>query len=95
MIGRHHDRTAQESHSISGLSKSQVSRLCQEIDERVQAFLTRPIEGSWPYLWLDATYLKARAAGRTDRNSGRKNIVGMWRGRGYVVRVIAANCLCP
>lgn len=37
------------------ISKSQVSRLCQEIDERVQVFLTRPIDGTWPYLWLDAT----------------------------------------
>jgi putative transposase len=40
---------------MSGISKSQVSRLCEEIDERVQAFLTRPIEGDWPYLWIDAT----------------------------------------
>jgi putative transposase len=48
----------------SGLSKSQVSRLCEEIDERVNAFLARPIEGTWPYLWIDATYLKVRQAGR-------------------------------
>ena len=49
---------------MSGISKSQVSRLCAEIDERVGAFLERPIEGRWPYLWLDATYLKVRRAGR-------------------------------
>src|SRR3712207_4448705 len=48
----------------SGVSKSQVSRLCAEIDERVDAFLSRPIEGAWPYLWIDATYLKVREAGR-------------------------------
>ncbi len=48
----------------SGVSKSQVSRLVEEIDERVGAFLTRPIEGEWPYLWIDATYVKAREAGR-------------------------------
>ena len=48
----------------SGISKSQVSRLCAEIDERVNAFLSRPIEGAWPYLWIDATYLKSRHAGR-------------------------------
>jgi transposase-like protein len=48
----------------SGISKSQVSRLCEEIDERVNAFLSRPIEGTWPYLWIDATYLKVREAGR-------------------------------
>jgi putative transposase len=48
----------------SGVSKSEVSRLCGEIDERVQAFLNRPIEGDWPYLWLDATYVKVREQGR-------------------------------
>ena len=49
---------------MTGISKSQVSRLCGEIDERVHAFLDRPIEGDWPYLWIDATYVKAREAGR-------------------------------
>ena len=49
---------------MSGISKSQVSRLCAEIDERVNAFLKRPIEGEWPYLWIDATYVKVRQAGR-------------------------------
>jgi len=49
---------------MSGISKSQVSRLCEEIDERVTAFLTRPIEGDWPYLWIDATYVKVRQNGR-------------------------------
>ncbi len=48
----------------TGVSKSQVSRLYGEIDERVNAFLDRPIEGDWPYLWLDATYVKVREAGR-------------------------------
>src|SRR5271167_1471622 len=45
---------------MSGISKSQVSRLCEEIDGRVGAFLARPIEGDWPYIWIDATYVKAR-----------------------------------
>jgi putative transposase len=49
---------------MSGISKSQVSRLCGEIDERVNAFLARPLEGDWPYLWIDATYVKVRQAGR-------------------------------
>jgi putative transposase len=49
---------------MTGISKSQVSRLCAEIDERVGAFLGRPIEGDWPYLWIDATYVKVRQAGR-------------------------------
>src|SRR6201985_634036 len=49
---------------MSGISKSQVSRLCAEIDEKVKAFLARPIEGDWPYLWIDATYVKVRQDGR-------------------------------
>jgi putative transposase len=49
---------------MSGISKSQVSRLCAEIDEKVKAFLARPIEGDWPYLWIDATYVKVRQNGR-------------------------------
>jgi len=49
---------------MTGVSKSQVSRLCVEIDERVEAFLERPLEGEWPYLWLDATYIKVRRSGR-------------------------------
>ena len=49
---------------MTGISKSQVSRLCAEIDERVGAFLDRPLEGDWPYLWIDATYVKVREAGR-------------------------------
>jgi transposase-like protein len=53
-----------KSMGMTGISKSQVSRLCAEIDERVHAFLSRPIEGSWPYLWIDATYVKVREAGR-------------------------------
>ena len=49
---------------MSGISKSQVSRLCEEIDGKVKAFLNRPLEGDWPYLWIDATYLKVRRGGR-------------------------------
>lgn len=48
---------------MSGVSKSQVSRLCGELDERVGKFLNRAIEGDWPYLWIDATYVKTREAG--------------------------------
>ena len=72
---------------LSGISKSQVSKLCQDIDERVQSFLTRPIEGEWPYLWLDATYLKQREGGRivsvaaiiavAVSSDGRREIVGL------------------
>ncbi|MET3889345.1 putative transposase [Bosea sp. OAE506] len=49
---------------MSGISKSQVSSLCEAMDERVQAFLDRPIEGDWPSLWIDSTYVKVRQAGR-------------------------------
>src|SRR6202789_1004079 len=49
---------------MTGISKSQVSRLCGEIDGKIAAFLDRPLEGEWPYIWLDATYLKARRDGR-------------------------------
>jgi len=72
---------------MSGISKSQVSRLCAEIDERVQTFLSRPIEGDWPYLWIDATYLKVRQAGRIvsvaaiiaigANSDGRREVLGM------------------
>jgi putative transposase len=72
---------------MSGISKSQVSRLCAEIDERVTAFLERPIEGDWPYLWIDATYVKVRQNGRIVsvavivavgvNTDGRREVLGM------------------
>jgi len=49
---------------LSGIGKSTVSKLCKDIDERVGGFLDRPLAGEWPYLWLDATYLKQREGGR-------------------------------
>ncbi len=71
----------------SGVSKSQVSRLCEEIDGRVQTFLNRPIEGDWPYLWIDATYIKVRQNGRIvsvavivavgANADGRREVLGM------------------
>jgi len=72
---------------MSGISKSQVSRLCQEIDEKVKAFLNRPIEGDWPYLWIDATYVKSRECGRVVsvaiivavavNSDGRREVLGV------------------
>ena len=41
-----------------------MSKLCEDIDERVGEFLNRPLTGDWPYVWLDATYLKQRRGGR-------------------------------
>ena len=72
---------------MTGISKSQVSRLCEEIDERVKAFLERPIEGDWPYLWIDATYVKCRQNGRVVsvavciavavNTNGRREVLGI------------------
>jgi putative transposase len=72
---------------MSGISKSQVSRLCGEIDDKVQTFLNRPLEGDWPYVWLDATYVKVRQAGRIVsvaviiavgvNGDGRREVLGM------------------
>jgi transposase-like protein len=72
---------------MTGISKSQVSRLCEEIDEKVKAFLSRPIEGDWPYLWIDATYVKVRQSGRivsaavivavAVNSDGRREVLGM------------------
>jgi putative transposase len=49
---------------MAGISKSQVSRLCQTLDGEVERFRTRRLEGPYPYVWLDATYVKVREAGR-------------------------------
>ncbi len=49
---------------MDGISKSEVSRICKELDKEVEVFRTRPIEGEHPYLWVDATYHKVREAGR-------------------------------
>jgi len=45
---------------LTGIDKSEVSRICKELDEAVQAFRERPLQGEYPYVWLDATYLKVR-----------------------------------
>src|SRR2546427_1777526 len=72
---------------MTGISKSQVSRLCSEIDDKIAAFLNRPLEGDWPYLWLDATYVKVRQNGRivsvavivagAVNSDGRREVLGM------------------
>ena len=71
----------------TGVSKSQVSRLCAELDDRVKAFLDRPLEGDWPYVWLDATYVKVRRNHRIVsvaviiavgvNTDGRREVLGM------------------
>jgi transposase-like protein len=75
---------------LAGISKSEVSRICAEIDARVYAFLARPIEGAWPYLWIDATYVQVREQGRivstaviiatAVNTDGRREVVGMATG---------------
>ena len=49
---------------MQGISKSQVSRLCAELDKEVERFRTRRLEGGYPYVWLDGTYVKVREGGR-------------------------------
>ncbi len=71
----------------SGISKSEVSRLCLEVEGRVREFLERPLEGSFPYLWLDATYVKVRDGSRIVSKAavvaiglneeGRREVLGM------------------
>jgi putative transposase len=75
---------------MTGVSKSQVSRLCAEIDDKVRTFLDGPLEGEGPYLWLDATYLKVRQNGRTvsvaaivavgANGAGRREVLGLATG---------------
>jgi len=75
----------------TGVSRSQVSRLCAEIDDKVKAFLDRPLEGDWPYVWLDATYVKVRRNHRIVsvavivavgvNTDGRREALGMDIGR--------------
>jgi putative transposase len=75
---------------LAGISKSEVSRVCAEIDARVDAFLGRPIEGEWPYLWLDATYVQVREQGRivstaviiatAVNTDGRREVLGLATG---------------
>jgi len=72
---------------MSGISKSQVNRLCEEITDRVKTFLEHPIEGDWPSIWIDATYLKVRQNGRIVsvaviiavgvNADGRREVLGM------------------
>ena len=72
---------------MTGVSKSQVSRLCGEIDDKIATFLNRPLEGDWPYVWLDATYVKVRQQGRIVsvaviiavgvNGDGRREVLGM------------------
>jgi putative transposase len=49
---------------MAGISKSQVSRLCRDLDQEVERFRTRSLAGAYPYVWLDATYVKVRKDGR-------------------------------
>src|SRR3982751_1644986 len=72
---------------LAGISKSTVSKLCKDIDDRVGAFLDRPLAGDWPYLWLDATYVRQREGGRivsvaaiiavAANTEGKREIVGL------------------
>jgi len=72
---------------IGGMSKDRVSALCRGLDERVEAFRGRPLEGEYPYLWLDAKQLKVRSGGHVRskalvvayavHDSGRREVIGI------------------
>jgi transposase-like protein len=72
---------------IDGVSKSQVSRVCAELDDEVERFRTRRLEGPYPYVWLDATFVKVRDGGRVVsqavviaigvRASGEREVLGL------------------
>lgn len=76
-----------QSLGLSGIDKSSVSRICKQLDEVVDAFRNRPLEGEYPYLWLDALYLKVRVNHRVVsqalviatgvRRSGERDILGV------------------
>ena len=75
---------------LGGISKSTVSKLCKDIDERVNEFFDRPLTGEWRYIWLDATCLKVRQGGRivsvaamiavATNTDGRREIIGLGPG---------------
>lgn len=72
---------------IHGMTKDRVSALCRDLDERVEAFRNRPLEGSFPYLWLDAKHLKVRDRGHVRskalvvayavHETGRREVIGI------------------
>ena len=72
---------------LSGISKSAVSRLCAGLDEQVRLFRERPLEGAYPYLWLDAKVEKVREVGGVRHKAlvvaygvhetGRREVVGI------------------
>ena len=72
---------------IHGMSKDRVSGLCRELDERVDAFRNRPLEGEYPYVWLDAKHLKIRDRGHVRskalvvayavHETGRREVIGI------------------
>jgi transposase-like protein len=72
---------------VSGLSKDQVSRLCRGLDEQVQVFRERPLEGAYPYLWLDAKVERVRERGHVRQKclviayavheTGRREVIGL------------------
>ncbi len=72
---------------IQAMSKDRVSRMCRDLDEHVQQFRDRPLEGAYPYLWLDAKHLKVRDRGRVVskalviayavHDTGRREVIGL------------------
>ena len=87
----------------SGISKSTVSRICEDIDTAVHTFLTRPLDHTWfPYVYLDATYLDVRHGGRVVSQAvvtaigvsahGRREILGMAVGDSETTDFWTSSC---
>ena len=84
------------------MSKDQVSRLCRGLDEQVAAFRQRPLEGAYPYLWLDAKVEKVRAGGRVEHRAlvvaygvdqaGQREVIGLDVGRPRPRRSGGSSC---
>jgi putative transposase len=80
------DRLVQQL-GVAGMSKDQVSRLCRGLDEQVRVFRERPLEGKYPYVWLDAKVERVREPGGVRHkalvlaygvhHSGRREVIGL------------------
>ena len=87
---------------IHGMSKDRVSGLCRELDERVDAFRNRPLEGEYPYVWLDAKHLKIRDRGHVRskalvvayavHETGRREVIGIDIGETESERSGSSSC---
>ena len=84
---------------VEGMSKDRVSAICRGLDEQVKLLRTRPLDGAYPYLWLDAKHVKVRDHGRVVskalvvaygvHETGVREVIGLNIGEVCVRRVLA------